>query len=77
MRRERSRRFVLLLNDDFTSEDKFALPPPRFPTVVHDILSVLVVTVVIASPLVLTNRCGRTKKDTTRKDHEKYLSSLK
>lgn len=48
-----------------------------FPTVVRDILSVLVVKVVMASPLVLIERCGRTHKDTTRNDHEKYLSSLK
>ena len=60
-----------------TAVERFPLPPPRFPTVVHDILSVLVVTVVMASPLVLTNRCGKTRKDTTRKDHEKYLRSLK
>lgn len=48
-----------------------------FPTVVQDILSVLVVTVVMDSPLMFIRRCGSVKRDTTRKDHEKNFSSLK
>ena len=48
-----------------------------FPTVVQDILSVLVVTVVMAPPLMFTKMCGRVRRDTTRKDHEKNFSSLK
>lgn len=45
--------------------------------VVHDNLSALVVTVVMASPFELTKRCGTTAADTTRNDHEQNLMNLK
>lgn len=50
---------------------------PRFPIVVHDILSALVVTVVMASPFVFTKRCGTIATETTRKVHEQNLMNLK